>query len=60
MKTLRISIAVILIAYSGYLLVNMVLVADKLNSFGYGVVLGALVILIAGILLLRFKTKKIK
>jgi len=58
MKILRIVLAVILLVYSGYLLINVLPVLNNLTDYGIGVLIGALVLLTAGILLLRIKPKK--
>ncbi|MDX9747232.1 MAG: hypothetical protein RBT57_01895 [Paludibacter sp.] len=58
MKTIRIVLAVIILLYSGYLLINVVPVIHKLTDYGIGVLAGALVLLTVGILLLRGKPKK--
>jgi len=58
MKTIRIVLAVIILLYAGYLLINVLPVIHKLTDYGIGVLAGALVLLTAGILLLRIKPKK--
>lgn len=58
MKTLRIIIAILLFVYAGYLLMRILPVINKLTDFGIGVLLGALVLITAGILILRIKPRK--
>jgi hypothetical protein len=59
MRTVKRIIAIILILYSGYLLVNCIVVLPNITQYGKGMLTGSIIMLALGVIIL-IKTRKKK